>query len=564
MNNDLERLRKLILGAEYDELLALKARLNDESELSATLSSVITEALSQRELADSSVSEVLAPSIDRAISSSINQDPRKLAESLYPIMGPAIRKSISETLQQMLENFNDLLEQSLSPKSLKWRLDAWRTGRSYSELVLLNTLEFRVEQVFLIHAETSLLAQHVVHEMAQTRDADMVSGMFSAIQDFIQDSFDTGEGDVLDTLRLGDLTVIIVRGPLAFLAVVVRGRPPEQLRRQATEALEDIHRLRRRELADYEGDPDVFAGVAPLLQTLVQDRKREDDASPRSIPWLAVVVIVGLGAVGGYYFLEQARIQNDIDQSREAFVAAIDARPGVVVLESDFRAGNLVIKALRDPLADPLDLEPPPAASIDSLRINERAFVSVEDEILERRANRLFAPGTDSRLSVDGGLLRVAGRADVDWVTRLEEQHLLIEGIVALDTSGASIVDPRKERFEALEASVQSFSIDFDRAETELEADDALINLADQLSEILALQQARGQSVVFDIVGATDATGTVEYNRLIGRQRAESLIRFLTNQGIPAASMSAFAGVDYEQTASLQVREVRIFVEPVP
>jgi OOP family OmpA-OmpF porin len=75
-------------------------------------------------------------------------------------MGPAIRKSISETMQQMLENLNQLLEESLSPKSLRWRFDAWRTGRSYSELVLLNTLEFSVEQVFLIHRKTSLLIHH--------------------------------------------------------------------------------------------------------------------------------------------------------------------------------------------------------------------------------------------------------------------------------------------------------------------------------------------------------------------------------------------------------------------
>ena len=80
----------------------------------------------------------------------------------------------------MLENFNQLLEQSLSPKSLRWRFDAWRTGRSYSELVLLNTLEYEVEQVFLIHQETSLLIQHVYSEFAEKKDPDMVSS-FAAI-----------------------------------------------------------------------------------------------------------------------------------------------------------------------------------------------------------------------------------------------------------------------------------------------------------------------------------------------------------------------------------------------
>lgn len=160
MDTDLNRIKHIILGEEYDELLKLRDEISDDGKFSSIVSNIITEALKERSLRDDSISEVLAPTIDQAINSSINQDPKKLAESLYPIMGPAIRKSISETMQQMLENLNQLLEESLSPKSLRWRFDAWRTGRSYSELVLLNTLEFSVEQVFLIHRKTSLLIHH--------------------------------------------------------------------------------------------------------------------------------------------------------------------------------------------------------------------------------------------------------------------------------------------------------------------------------------------------------------------------------------------------------------------
>ena len=61
----------------------------------------------------------------------------------------------------MLESLNTTLEHSLSWRSLRWRLDARRTGKSFAEIVLLNTLVYRVEQVFLIHRPSGLLLQHL-------------------------------------------------------------------------------------------------------------------------------------------------------------------------------------------------------------------------------------------------------------------------------------------------------------------------------------------------------------------------------------------------------------------
>lgn len=115
-------------------------------------------------------------------------------------------------MAQTLETFNQLLEQSLSPRSIRWRFDAWRTGRKYSEVVLMKTLVYQVEQVFLIHRETSLLLQHVVSKNAIVKDPDMVSSMLSAIQDFMADSF-TDESS-LNALRLGELSVLIEQGRL--------------------------------------------------------------------------------------------------------------------------------------------------------------------------------------------------------------------------------------------------------------------------------------------------------------------------------------------------------------
>ena len=65
-------------------------------------------------------------------------------------------------LFSMLETINRTIEQRLSPQSVQWRIEAWRTGLPFSQVVMRHTLHYRVEQVFLIDEETGLPLQHIV------------------------------------------------------------------------------------------------------------------------------------------------------------------------------------------------------------------------------------------------------------------------------------------------------------------------------------------------------------------------------------------------------------------
>src|SRR4029434_1356780 len=126
-------------------------------------------------------------------------------------------------------------------RSLRWRLDARRTGKSFAEIVLLNTLVYRVEQVFLIHRPSGLLLQHIAAEGISVQDGDMVSGMLTAIRDFVQDSFHVSDEEGLQTLKVGGLSVWIEQGPHALVAVVIRGTAPPDLRATLQRAVESVH-----------------------------------------------------------------------------------------------------------------------------------------------------------------------------------------------------------------------------------------------------------------------------------------------------------------------------------
>lgn len=551
-DSDLDRVKRILNSELSDELKALQAQFN-EAEFSQHVADVLAEAMQVRASRDDKISNVLAPTIDQAIAGSIDQDPKKLAESLYPIMGPAIRKSISETLQQMLENFNQLLEESLSPKSLRWRFDAWRTGRSYSELVMLNTLEYRIEQIFLIHRETSLLIQHQFSELADTRDPDMVSSMFSAIQDFIEDSFSTDETNELNTLRLGDLTVVIQRGPSAVLAGVVRGRVPENLRLDMTSLLETMHITKRAFLSDYSGDPSDFADIEPDMQRLLQAEKKAEEK--RKIPWLALVSIAVLMVLGGYWQWQGSLIE----KAQLDLVSRVNAISGVVVLDTQLTRNAANIRLLMDPDAeDPMALnnELPGRYTVSYDIIS---YISTEDKPIEQRAKRILDPETNVELVVLDQVIYLKGSATLSWIARAESLWPGVAGAEGIDTGSLSGYDPEMDRVMELKSIIENFVFDFEKGDSEIDSSTPqFVQLIDGVSQLLSVSDGYGISISVDIVGYTDESGSEIVNRRIGLQRANAVRDALILQGIDAARLSAFHGFDYESKELVAERKTRL------
>ena len=116
---DLETLRRLLLGPEYQSVLSTNKIINDPVKLGELLVPVISQSL-KLEQSSQTMQKALSPTVVNALMDSVSDDPKPIADALYPVMGPAIRRSISSTMTQMTDNFNELLEQSVSPKAWQW------------------------------------------------------------------------------------------------------------------------------------------------------------------------------------------------------------------------------------------------------------------------------------------------------------------------------------------------------------------------------------------------------------------------------------------------------------
>jgi len=167
--DDLSELRRLIARPEQDGLRELRERLDDKERRAHDVAKVLPEAVKLSANRSDELNRALRPAVEGSIRESIEKRPQAFIDALHPIIGPVVRRSIAESLRTLLQSLNQTLEQSFSWQGLKWRFEAMRTGRSFAEVVMLRSLVYRVEQIFLIHRETSLSLLQVGTHPAATQ-----------------------------------------------------------------------------------------------------------------------------------------------------------------------------------------------------------------------------------------------------------------------------------------------------------------------------------------------------------------------------------------------------------
>ena len=531
-------LRQLLLGKDFQALQKQYQQWNNPELYAQHLATVVTEALRLRAEQDSSLAEALSPTIEASLAESIERDPQHLANSLYPVMGPAIRKSINEVLSQTFETFNQLLEQSLSPKSLLWRFDAWRTGRSYSEVVLLNSLEYQVEQVFLIHRETGLLLRHAVSDKAMSKDPDMISGMLTAIQDFVADSFGVGDEDTLSTMKLGKLTVLVNNGPYAVLAAVVRGNVPGHLAAMLGETQEKIHRVMSHSLQHYEGDSEPFVRIHPdlekCLQIQLQDKKKK---RPWFLYFFLLALLAGLLTWGMSVYQNHKRLEQEAARWQQT-VAALADEPGIVVLDAELSGDKGLIRGLHDPLARSPDEVVAETDWTQPLSFDFKPYISNEEQFTYLRLQQALQPPEGVQLSLQNGVLAVTGSADPEWKRRLDTLWAALPGVVSLDDRSLSVVDQEQRDMQRLISLVGRHKHFFEVASADVSLlTDELLFQSQSIRQLLKVAQKQGKVVQIVLVGSADQDGTPQFNEKLANERAKNVYQQLIELGVPAGSL---------------------------
>lgn len=532
---ELSELRDLLFGAERRQLDELRRRL-DTSELSPEeLAEKLPQAVALRSGRDHRLAVALAPTIETAIGESVRRNPHEIATAIFPVLGPAIRKAIAETMAGLVNTINSAIESSLSLRGIRWRVESWRTGVPFAQIVIRHALVYRVEQVFLVHAETGLLLAHVPDSAAT--DPDLISGMLTAIGDFVADSFEPRHTGELRAFAVGDLTVLVEPGPQAYVAAVVRGQPPETLLPRLQTTLETIHLQYAAPLASFEGDATPFVPARPLLEDCVETVLSTDKPTARAgiARWAWLVALGAIVAGLAWWTTRGTRQWN-------AAVERLEADPGVVVLRTDRRGGRWHLDGMRDPLAaDPAVLLGRMGIDTTAVVARWEPYVSTEPAIALARARRTLAPPGGVALSLDGDALVATGRAPSAWVARAEVLAPAIPGVASIDVSGVQPGLP--DELEALRTAVESRQVLFAIGAATLD-DSAVATtaaVAARFAELAAAAQRHRYRVSLELVGRADPSGSEVGNLGLSRRRVAGVRDLLTSRGVPASAISDVA-----------------------
>jgi outer membrane protein OmpA-like peptidoglycan-associated protein len=530
-NHAFEELRHLIIAPEQEELADIRERLDDAGRRTQDLSSVVAEAIKLRHDKgdDRALADALGPTIENTLRDSVRKHPHILADALFPVMGPAIRKSITETLRSMLESFNEALEHSLSWRGIKWRIEAIRTGRSFTEIALLHSLVYRVEQVFLIHRETGLVLNHLTAPSVATQDPTMVAGLLTAIQQFAQDGFNTARDEALDDLGFSGFRIWIEVGPHAVIAAAFRGHAPEDYRVHMREVLEGIEQHYAAAFDNFKGDTDPFRGAEDRLTPLLEERAREavepGKRKPRMLITVSAIILAAILAWGVY-------LSYRVHQWTQ-FEQALRREPGIVVTSVSKEGGRYVVSGFRDlHAADPKDLLVKAGLTSAWAEFHLAPFYSTDDSIVLRHVRKLLAPPAGVTLSMKDGVLVAEGAASPQWIARLRDRATWVAGVRELDAS--KLQDANILALKGAKSSVESIVFLFPLGIATLEpGQDQKVALAQMnIREIVAQAIALDENVQIEVVGHTDNTGVEETNLLLSKQRADKITAALILAGV--------------------------------
>ena len=310
LNTQLLENHQQIYAELHAELHVLETRLTTPEQVIKTslptFIPVMTESAREK---TNAFADGIAPVMGQAIRRQIDEDPDVVIEALSPVIGHAVARSIGSSMRELRRNIEVRLQQSFNLRGQIRRLQGRLRGMSDADILLNDALPYEIQRVFLIQRDTGLLLAQVSNSSTQLEDADLMSGMLTAIRDFARDAFGEARGE-LQEIQQGDLRILLEPGTRTYLAVVLSGIEPNGYNALLSQTLLDLEKEHRIALRNFSGDMSELPNFSPFLQPLLKPsgellaaQQKPQEMSKSQRRWLGIGLVLAIVALGlGIFF----------------------------------------------------------------------------------------------------------------------------------------------------------------------------------------------------------------------------------------------------------------------
>ncbi len=127
-----------------------------------------------------------------------------------------------------------------------------------------------IEDVFLLNHRDGLLIKHETRRLRPDVDTDILSGMLTAVQQFVKDALRGDDSADLNEMTVGHMHILIGRGKWLVLAARIEGDGTASWTGQIEKCIQDMEDHHWDQLEDWDGDMALAGVLTPYIKKLIR------------------------------------------------------------------------------------------------------------------------------------------------------------------------------------------------------------------------------------------------------------------------------------------------------
>jgi OOP family OmpA-OmpF porin len=126
-----------------------------------------------------------------------------------------------------------------------------------------------IEDLFLLNHRDGLLIKHETRRLRPDVDTDILTGMLTAVQQFVKDALRGDDYADLNEMTVGQMHILIGRGKWLVLAARIEGDGTQPWTASIERCIKDMEDHHWDQLEDWDGDMAIARTLTPYLKKLI-------------------------------------------------------------------------------------------------------------------------------------------------------------------------------------------------------------------------------------------------------------------------------------------------------